>query len=220
MKILIVEDEQKIANFLKKSLEAENYTVDHANNGTDGLFLAKTNNYDFIILDNVLPGLRGGDICLELRGRGNNVPILFLSGETKIKDKVEALDVGADDYMIKPYSLKELLSRIKALLRRPKNVQEDKEKIGNLEINRNQFTIKKDGLLIDLTRKEFNLLDLLIKNRGKVVSRGVILESVWDINADPFSNTIESHILSLRRKLDPSRNLIKTIKGRGYIFNM
>lgn len=145
---------------------------------------------------------------------------MFLSGETKIKDKVEALDVGADDYMIKPYSLKELLSRIKALLRRPKNVQEDKEKIGNLEINRNQFTIKKDGLLIDLTRKEFNLLDLLIKNRGKVVSRGVILESVWDINADPFSNTIESHILSLRRKLDPSRNLIKTIKGRGYIFNM
>lgn len=217
MHLLIVEDDPKILKYLKVALKSEMFTVDSANTGNKGLFLAKTNKYDLIMLDKMLPDLTGDQILKKIRETKNTTPILFLTGECETESKVDCLNSGADDYLTKPYSFEELLARIKALLRRPKEIEKVKIKVKNIEIDRNKFTAKKDGNLIDLTRKEFNLLDFLIKNKGLVVSRGRLMENVWDINADPFSNTIESHILSLRKKIDPDKNIVKTIPGRGYI---
>ncbi|MBD3300607.1 MAG: response regulator [Candidatus Moranbacteria bacterium] len=217
MHILIVEDENKILNYLKSSLKAEMFSVDSTNNGTDGLFLARTNHYDLIVLDKNLPKMSGDQVCKEIRRKGINTPIIFLTGEDTLEDKLTSFNIGADDYLTKPYSFDELLARIKALLRRPRGIEKNKIKIGDLLIDRNKFKVTRNNKDLRLTRKEFNLLLCLASSRGNVVSRGKILETVWDMHADPFSNTIESHILSLRKKVDPKKKLIKTIPGRGYM---
>lgn len=218
MRILVVEDDYKIRNFLKKGLEAECFSVDVCEDGEEGFQLAKINDYDVVILDNVLPKKTGFEICTHLRELRSNVPILLLSVQSETSDKVRALDAGADDYLTKPFSLQELVARIRALLRRPQQVEGDILSAHNLTLDTKRHLIMRDEQEIMLTKKEFMLLEYLMRNKGTVLSRSMIMEHVWDMNADPFSNTIESHILSLRKKLHDSKKdkIIQTVPGRGY----
>lgn len=217
MKLLIVEDDSSIRNVLRMSLEAENFVVDEAEDGEIGSFLARTNKYDIVILDNVLPKKQGKQVCREIREAGKHLPVLMLSVKSEVLEKVDLLNSGVDDYMTKPFSFEELLARIKTLTRRPPKLIEKIIKIKNVEINCDKQSVTKNDKTLYLTRKEYLLLELLMKNRDMIVSRGHIMEYVWDINADPFSNTIEAHILNLRRKLgDKAKNFIKSVPGRGY----
>jgi DNA-binding response OmpR family regulator len=218
MRILVVEDDPKINDFLKISLESEYFVVDTAHDGEKGYYLAMHNEYDIIILDSMLPGKLGLDICKELRTSGIVTPIIGLSVKSETVNKVGFLNAGADDYLTKPFSFEELIARIQALLRRPQNMQSNIVEIGGIELDSKRHIVRKDGKEIYLTRKEFLLLEYLMKNHGTVLSRGMILEHVWDMNADPFSNTIETHIMTLRRKIDTeqSMRLIRTVPGIGY----
>lgn len=218
MRILLIEDEKGIIRFLKSGLESENFIVDVAEDGEKGSFLARTNEYDLIILDLILPKKDGKQVCQEIRKDGKNVPIIALTVKSEIADKVELLNTGADDYITKPFSFEELLSRIRAVLRRPLKLESEILKLDNLTLDTGSHAVKRGSREIYLTRKELTLLEYLMKNNGKVLSRGVIMEHVWDMNADPFSNTMESHILNLRRKIDQKndKKLIHTLPGRGY----
>jgi two-component system copper resistance phosphate regulon response regulator CusR len=192
--------------------------VDLAEDGEKGSYLAKTNDYDMIILDNMLPKKNGAEVCQEIRATGKNTPIIMLSARGEMGIKVELLNKGADDYMTKPFSLEELLARIRALLRRPHYVSSEVLTIDDLVMDTKRHTVKRGEKEIYLTRKEFMLLEYLLKHRDSVVSRGMIMEHVWDMNADPFSNTIESHILNVRKKISAKgkKNLIHTLPGVGY----
>ncbi|MFH1246186.1 MAG: response regulator transcription factor [Candidatus Liptonbacteria bacterium] len=218
MKILIVEDDRRIAAFLKESLVAERFTVDVVHDGERGSYFARTNEYDIIILDNILPGKSGTDICRELRFAGKSVPIIMLTVQSEVTRKIEAFNLGADDYLVKPFALEELLARVRALLRRPQGIVEDVMEVGDLRLDARAYLATRAGKPLLLTKKEFELLEYLMRNKGRVVTRGMIMEHVWDMNADPFSNTIETHILNLRRKIEGKREhkLISTIAGRGY----
>ncbi|MFH0892564.1 MAG: response regulator transcription factor [Candidatus Falkowbacteria bacterium] len=218
MRILIVEDEVEILNFLKKSLENECYVVDAAKDGEKGSFLARTNHYDLIILDNIMPKKTGLEVCEDIRREGKNTPILILSVKSEVTTKVDLFNAGADDYLTKPFSVDELIARIKALLRRPKQLQSEIFQVNDLTLDAGKHEVMRGGEEINLTRKEFVLLKYMMKNQGTVLSRSMIMEHVWDMTVDPFSNTIESHIMSLRKKIDTAgkKKLIKTVAGRGY----
>lgn len=218
MKILIIEDDKEINKFLKQALEEECYEVDAAFDGEKGSFLGKTNEYDLVILDYALPGKDGKTVCKELRSDGQNYPILMLSVQSNPLTKADLLNSGADDYLSKPFSFEELLARVKALLRRSPEIKSDSILIGDLEIDTDSKIVKKKGKEIELTSKEYMLLEYLAKNEGRVLSRAKILEHVWDMNADMFSNSIEAHISNLRKKIDSDgKNYqIKSVSGRGY----
>ncbi len=218
MRLLLVEDEENIAMPLRTGLEAECFVIDVAADGERGSFLARTNEYDVIILDNMLPKKNGRLICQEIRQDGKTVPILILSVLNEVDTKVDLLNAGADDYLTKPFSFTELLARVRALLRRQSHITEEVLKIGDIILEVQAHRVKRGEREIYLTRKEFILLEYFMRNPGVVLSRGKIMEHVWDINADPFSNTIEAHIRSLRQKLQLSRDskCIQTIPGRGY----
>jgi len=218
MRILVVEDEVDIANFLKKSLEMECFVVDVANDGEEGLKMALENHYDLVMLDNIMPKKTGIEVCKELRQQNKTVPIVMLSVRSEVDTKVKLLDLGADDYITKPFAFDELLARIRALMRRPKEIEQEVLTFQDLVVDTKKYKVTRNDREIYLTRKEFMLLEYLLKNVGHVLSRGMILERVWDANADPFSNTIESHIVSLRRKIDTKTEdkLIHTVTGRGY----
>lgn len=218
MRILIVEDERAISAFLKASLEAESFAVDIAEDGERGTYLVQTNDYDLMILDNILPKKSGESVCRELRSFGKTLPILILSVRDSSITKADLLNAGADDYLAKPFALEELLARIRALLRRPVGMEADTFRIDDLFLDAKKCIVKRAEREIYLTRKEFGLLHYLMKNEGAVLSRSMILEHVWDLSVDLFSNTIESHILSLRKKIDDMGDdrLIRTIPGRGY----
>jgi DNA-binding response OmpR family regulator len=220
MRILVVEDEKDIRDFLKKSLESECYAVDTASDGAEGSYMARTNDYDLIILDNNMPRKIGMEVCEEIR-RDKNTPILILSVKSETTSKVDLLNSGADDYLTKPFALDELMARVKALLRRPKTIQRDIVQIDDMIVDFSKQTVVRGGEDIYLTRKEFNLLKYLLNNRGIALSRSMIMEHVWDMSADPFSNTIESHILSLRKKINGNglKKLIHTVPGRGYVMD-
>jgi DNA-binding response OmpR family regulator len=219
MRILIIEDEQNIGRFLRDSLEAECFAIDLATDGEEGSYLGRTNDYDLIIIDNVLPKKSGIEICRELRAEGKTAPILILSALTESARKIDLPNAGADDYLTKPFALAELLARIRALLRRPLMIETEVITVGDIVLDTRSCTVKRGKRDIYLTRKEFMLLQYLMKNRGIVLSRGMILEHVWDMSTDIFSNSIESHIVSLRKKLGDARNkqgFIQTVPGRGY----
>jgi two-component system copper resistance phosphate regulon response regulator CusR len=218
MRILVIEDEEGIASFLKAGLESEYFAVDIAEDGERGSYLARTNDYDIIILDNMLPKKNGAEVCDDIRKSGKTTPIIMLSARAELGIKVELLNKGADDYVTKPFSLEELLARIRALLRRPAAISSEVLQTDDLTLDTKQHSIKRGEKEIYLTKKEFMLLELLLKKKGSVVSRGTIMEHVWDMNVDPFSNTIESHILNLRKKIaaEGSRDLISTLPGIGY----
>lgn len=218
MRILVVEDDKNIAEFLKFSLKAEGFIVDCAQDGESGSYMARTNKYDLVILDNVLPKKDGYQICHEIRADGSTVPIILLSVRSEIETKVKLLNAGVDDYLVKPYSFEELLARIKALLRRPQKIEKEVLMVEDLTLDLNNHTVKRGDKEIQLTLKEFCLLEYLMRNSNKVLSRGMIMEHVWDSDIDPFSNTIETHIFNLRRKIGQGnqKKLIHTVSGRGY----
>ncbi len=218
MKILIIDDEKEICQMLKSNLKTESFIVDWVLSGEDGLSLINKNNYDLIILDYNLPAKNGEEVCQEIRSKKITTPIIILSVNTETAIKVKTLNVGADDYLTKPFSFEELLARIRALLRRPKKISTEQLKVADLILDTKKYTVQRKGKDIKLTKKEFSLLEYLLRNKGIVLSRGMILEHVWDMNADPFSNTIESHIVSLRRKIKDAKEnkIVHTISGRGY----
>ncbi len=218
MKILLVEDDESISKVLKNGLETELFAVDVATDGEEGSLMARSNDYDLIILDVTLPKKSGEEVLADIRAKGKTVPVLVLSIESETDLKVRMLDGGADDYLNKPFSFKELLARIRALLRRPKKIESETFSVDDLTLNTKTHVVTRTNKDIHLTRKEFMLLQLLMQNQGDVISRGMINEHVWDNEADPLSKTIESHILSLRNKINMNgkKRLIETISGRGY----
>src|SRR5258708_4717527 len=212
MRILIVEDEHRIANNIKKGLEQEYYAVDVAYDGEIGLDLGLSEDYDLLILDLMLPGLDGITICKKIREANNHVPVLILTAKAQIRDKVEGLDNGADDYLTKPFSFDELLARVRALTRRPKNTLGSVLKSSGITLDTTAFIVKKDNKLISLSNKEFTLLQYLMRNSGKIISKEEIINHVWDYDSNILSNTIEVYIRNLRKKNIP----IQTVRGFGY----
>jgi DNA-binding response OmpR family regulator len=218
MRVLVVEDEKEIRDFVRRALETECFAVDAAEDGEAGLKLAKENGYDLICLDNVMPKLTGKEVCETLRREGVTTPIIMVSVRSEPNTKVELLNAGADDYLTKPFSIDELVARMRALMRRPKQMEHERYQVDDLILDAEQHLVTRGDQDVRLTRKEFALLLYLMKNRGIVLSRSMLMEHVWDMSVDPFSNTIESHIMSLRKKVDlPGlRKLIRTVSGRGY----
>lgn len=218
MRVLVVEDEEKISRFLREAFEAEYFAVDVAEDGERGSFFARSNEYDLVVLDNMLPKKDGLQVCKEIRASGRTMPILVVSVKTDAMDKVDLLDAGADDYLAKPFVLEELLARVRALMRRPSSIESDILTVQDVIMDTVNGIVTRNGKELNLTRKEFMLLQYFMRNEGIILSRGMILEHVWDMSVDIFSNTIESHILSLRKKLgDTGKNrLIQTLSGRGY----
>lgn len=221
MKILLVEDNVEIGEYLKSALKAECYEVDYVKNGEEGLHLAQVVEYDLIILDLNLPEISGEEICQTIRKEKNNVPVLILSVESRTNRKADLLNWGADDYLTKPFSLEELLARLKALLRRPKKIEDDVISLGGLEIDVAKNKVIKSGKEVSLTGKEFAILVYLARKPGVVISRNKILEQVWDSEVDVFSNAVDVHIYNLRKKIGGKNSrgknqIIYTIPGRGY----
>jgi DNA-binding response OmpR family regulator len=221
MKILFIEDDSSIRNVLRISFESEGHIVDEATDGEQGSFLARTNEYDLIILDNNLPKKGGKQVCLEIRNENIHTPIMLLSAKTEVTEKVALFELGADDYVTKPFSYEELTARIQALVRRPRKIEDSVYKFKDLMLNSDTCEVSKSDKRIYLTRKEFSLLELLMKNNAKVMSRGSIMEHVWDLNMDPFSNTLETHIMNIRKKIGDTKNnrIIQNVPGRGYKIN-
>lgn len=219
MKILLVEDDVEISEFIKNNLGDDVFIVDIAQNGSDGSFLARTNYYDVIVMDHSLPIKDGITVCEEIRSEGIKTPILFLTIHNIIRKKIAALDKGADDYMTKPFAIEELRARIFALARRPHIMEDSILRVDDLVLDTHRRTVCRGNKQIYLTRKTYNLLEYLMKNKGTVLSRGIIMEYVWNSDGDPFSNTVEAHILSLRKKIniDGKKDILKNIPGRGYI---
>lgn len=220
MRILVIEDEHKIANSIKRGLEQENFAVDVVYDGTDGFDMAASEEYDVIILDLMLPGIDGITLCKKLRGEKNHTPILMLTAKGSIADKVEGLDAGADDYLVKPFAFEELLARVRALTRRPIKGGEIILKVEDLELDSNSFIVKRSGKNIILSRKEFALLEFMMRNFGKILTKDKIISHVWDYDSDILPNTIEVYIGYLRKKIDvafpKNKPLIHTVRGFGY----
>lgn len=217
MRILIIEGNQIIQESLVTYLRAGSFAVDATCCGDHGSRLARMNDYDLIILDYCPKNKHGKEVLQEIRAHGKVFPILVLACENETSCKVSMLNAGADDYLTKPFSMSELDARIRALLRRPPVIHPEIFILGNIQIDCRKQTIWDGTKTIYLTRKEFSLLEYLVRNKGYVVSRGMIMEHVWDQESDPFSNTIEAHIGNLRRKLGTSgHSLIHTVPGRGY----
>ncbi len=220
MRLLIIEDDLDLQNFLKESFITECLAVDAASDGEAGSFLARTNDYDVVILDYNLPKKMGSQVCREIRAAGKHMPIIMLSVEGEIDRKLILFDLGADDYVTKPFSYAELKARVRAVLRRPKIVQPDIIKIDTLSLDAKRHLVFCGKKELRLTRKEFILLEFLMRHCDEVMSRATIMEHVWDINADPFSNTIEAHIMTLRKKIEFGKKFIHTVPGRGYKFSV
>ncbi|MEK7607624.1 MAG: response regulator transcription factor [Patescibacteria group bacterium] len=221
MRILVVDDDKDIRGYLKANLEAECFAVDTAGDGEEGSYLGKNKSYDAIVLDNNMPRKSGIRVCADLRSAGNTTPIIMLSVDSDSEHKAELLDTGADDYLTKPFLYKELRSRIRALLRRPRKTVPSILQVDDLVLDSSRQFVKRGKKKIYLTRKEFSLLEHLMRNEGMIVSRASILEHVWDAEISVFSNTIEAHILNIRKKVDerPKKKLIYTMPGRGYQIN-
>ena len=223
MKILIIEDEPKVVAFLKKGLEEQGYDVDVAYDGQMGEKLAIKSGYDLIILDIIIPNINGVELCKRIRSRNIQVPVLMLTALGTTDDKVEGFDAGADDYLVKPFEFKELLARIKALTKRGSGIVQSTNvlKIADLELDLNKKLAKRSGKTIELTAKEFSLLEYFMRNKGKVVTRIDISEKVWDITFDTGTNVVDVYVNILRKKIDKGfeSRLIHTRIGMGYIFD-
>ena len=218
MRILVVEDEEGIAAFLKQGLEEESYAVDIANEGKKGLQLALSGDYDLILLDWMLPGLSGIEICRQFRKEFADTPVIFLTAKDTLDETIFGLQTGANDYIKKPFHFEELLERVKVQLR-PKTGEHSIFVLGDITLNTETYQVHKGSLEINLTQKEFALLEYLIRNKGKVCRRSRIIESVWDIHFDYNTGVIDVYINALRKKLSLSEeeNYIQTVRGVGYI---
>lgn len=220
MRVLLVEDEHKIANSIKKGLEQESFAVDVTYDGTSGYDYAVSEEYDAIILDRLLPGIDGIEICKKLRENNIHTPILMLTAFGEVHDRVEGLNSGADDYLPKPFAFTELLARLRALTRRPHSSLTTQLKVDGLTLDSVTFDVKRDGIAISLSNKEFSLLEYLIRHKGTIIKKEQIINHVWNYNSDVLPNSVEVYITHLRNKIDkPFRNkkaLITTVRGFGY----
>ena len=222
MRILIVEDEKKVAAFIKKGLEEETYAVDIAADGEEGLYMGGQNQYDLIILDLMLPKINGLDILSNLRAKKNSIPILLLTAKDSVEDKVKGLNLGADDYLTKPFAFSELLARIRVLLRRGKVESKTTLEIADLTLNLVSHKVRRGDEEIELTGKEYSLLEYFMRNQEKVLTRTMIAEHVWDYNFDTFTNVIDVYVNHLRKKIDKnfSTKLLHTLRGVGYVMKV
>jgi heavy metal response regulator len=218
MRILVVEDERRIAAFIKRGLEEERYAVDVAYDGEEALDWAAVANYDLIVLDVLLPKKDGIEVCRELRAQGNKVPILMLTARDAIEDRVQGLDSGADDYLVKPFAFQELLARIRALLRRSGEIKTPRLQVGDLVLDTLTHRASRGGQVIELTAREYALLEFLMRHPGQVLSRTQILEHVWNYDFFTTSNVVDVYIRYLRRKIDKDFEvkLLQTVRGVGY----
>lgn len=222
MRILVVEDEHKIANAIRRGLEQESYAVDVSYDSTDGMAMATTEPYDLVILDRMLPGDHEGiDIVKQMRADGIHTPVLLLTAKDGIRDRVEGLDSGADDYLVKPFAFEELLARVRALLRRPNEQLDNTLTYEDLKLDPVNFIVTRGGKPINLTHKEFALLEYLMRNPGRMLSKDTLTAHVWDYDADILPNTVEVYVGYLRNKIEKpfkGEPLITTRRGFGYIF--
>jgi DNA-binding response OmpR family regulator len=214
MRILCIEDEHRIANTIKKGLEQEGYAVDVAYDGLTGYDMASTENYDIILLDRMLPKMDGMIICTELRKNHIQTPILMLTAKTQTHDKVEGLNLGADDYLTKPFSFNELIARIRALSRRPRTTLTPQLVLHDISMDINNKIVKKKSKKINMSKKEYSILEYFLKNAQKVISKQEIIDHVWNFDADVLPNTVEVNIRNIRQKI--GNNIIKTVRGFGY----
>lgn len=220
MKILIVEDEPKTGDYLRQGLSEAGLLADLARDGWEGLQLARDGVYDLVILDVMLPGLDGWQVLRELRAAGNGVPVLCLSARDQVDDRVKGLELGADDYLVKPFAFAELLARARVLLRRGRAAVEPTQlRAADLELDLLRRRVRRGGQAIDLTAKEFALLELLLRRQGEVLPRGLIASQVWDMNFDSDTNVIDVAVRRLRAKVDDNYEpkLIRTVRGMGYV---
>lgn len=220
MKILIIEDEPKTANHLRQGLTEAGLIADLVADGRDGLHMALTESYDLIVLDVMLPGIDGWEVLRGIRRAGNQVPVLFLTARDDVDDRVKGLELGADDYLVKPFAFSELLARVRALLRRGTVGQApEKLKVADLELDLLRRRVARAGKRIDITAKEFALLELLVRRQGEVLPRAFIASQVWDMNFDSDTNVIDVAVRRLRAKIDDDFEvkLIRTVRGMGYV---
>lgn len=219
MRILVVEDEPKVASFIRRALEEESYAVDVMDNGTDGLDMAKTESYDLVILDLMLPGLPGLEVLKRMRAARKKVPVLILTARSQVDQKVSGLDAGADDYLTKPFAIDELLARVRALLRRGLGDPTGLLQVDDLVLNPATREVTRGEQRIDLTSKEYALLEYFMRNVGRVLTRPMISEHVWNLDFDTFTNVIDVYVNYLRNKIDRGRErkLIHTVRGSGYV---
>jgi len=221
VRLLIVEDERKTAEYLRKGLTESGFVVDVANAGDEGLRLAMTGGHDLIVLDVMLPERDGWSILAAMRRAENEIPVLLLTARDAIEDRVRGLDLGADDYMVKPFAFSELLARVRSLLRRGPGRQPEVLRVADLEIDLVRNKATRAGRKLELTPKEFALLSLLVRRQGEVLSRTIIAEQVWDMNFDSETNVVDVAVRRLRRKMDDSfaHKLIHTVRGTGYVLD-
>jgi len=220
MRILVVEDNEKLAKYIKQMFEEEGYAIDSIYDGEQGERMAHSDNYDLVILDIMLPKKDGISVCKSLRKSNINIPIIMITAKGEVDDKILGLDSGADDYLVKPFEMKELLARVRALLRRPQNKIITKLKIQDIELNNTKHTAIKKGATLSLTLKEYAILEYLMMNADQVVTREQLLEHCWDFAYSAFSNITDVYIKQLRKKLkDKNEKYIKTIRGVGYTFS-
>jgi DNA-binding response OmpR family regulator len=215
MRILVVEDEHKIAQAIKKGLEQESYSVDLAFTGTEGYDFASTEDYDVILLDVMLPEMNGMELCKKLREEKIQTPILMLTAKSELESKIKGLNIGADDYLTKPFAFEELLARIRALLRRPKGAIESTLSSGDITLNTTTYSVTKGEKPVSLSKKEYALLEYLMRNQEKTLTKDQIISHVWDYDSDILSNTVEQYIGYLRNKV--GKNVIRTVRGFGYM---
>lgn len=219
MRVLLVEDDGRISRFVAKGLREQAYAVDVAATGEQALYFVAVNTYDVVILDVMIPEPDGFAVCKELRRAGHRMPVLMLTARDAIEDRIEGLDRGADDYLTKPFEFRELLARLRALLRRPSALQPSVFSVADLLVDTAGQTVSRGGRPISMTTKEYALVEFLARNAGRVVGRAEIAEHVWDEEFDPFSNLIEVYVNRVRRKIDPagSKPLLQTRRGAGYV---
>ena len=219
MKILIVEDEPKTGDYLKQGLSEAGFVADLARDGVDGRHLAVTGDYDLVVLDVMLPGLDGWQVLREIRQAGRHMPVLFLTARDQVEDRVKGLELGADDYLVKPFAFSELLARVRTLLRRGKSKEPELLQVADLDLDLLRRRVTRAGKRIDLTAKEFALLELLLRRQGEVLPRSLIASQVWDMNFDSDTNVIEVAMRRLRAKIDDDfePKLIRTVRGMGYV---
>jgi DNA-binding response OmpR family regulator len=222
MRLLLVEDDVRIARFVAKGLREQAYAVDISATGDDALYQAAINTYDLVILDVMIPGKNGFQVCRELRQAGQRMPILMLTARDAVEDRVRGLDHGADDYLTKPFEFRELLARLRALLRRSGELRPPEIVVGDLVLDTGAQSVSRAGRSVPLTAKEYALLEFLARNAGRVVGRAEIAEHVWDESFDPFSNLIEVYVNRVRRKIDTVsvKPLLHTRRGAGYFFGV
>ena len=221
MRLLVVEDERKTGDYIRQGLSEAGFVVDLVRNGKDGAHRAITEDYDLVILDINLPGMDGWTVLRNIRAAGKTLPVLFLTARDDVKDRVHGLESGADDYLTKPFAFAELLARVRTLLRRGKSTEPEVLRVADLELNLTRRRVTRSGQRIDLTPKEFGLLELLLRRRGEVLPRSLIASQVWDMNFDSDTNVIEVAIRRLRAKVDDGHEvkLIQTVRGMGYVID-